>query len=74
MTLLACYLPYGSFTAFTVITGSDSKDLGLIGTVAGSLLSLNSLLNPFLYCWKIKEVRQAVKDTIRQFDCLSSSR
>ena len=27
---------------------------------------LNSSLNPLLYCWKIKEVRQAVKDTIKQ--------
>ena len=29
-------------------------------------LYLNSSLNPLLYCWKIKEVRQAVKDTIKQ--------
>ena len=26
---------------------------------------LNSSLNPFLYCWKIGEAKQAVKDTIR---------
>ena len=28
--------------------------------------------NPFLYCWKVREVRQAVKETIRQFCCFSS--
>ena len=28
--------------------------------------------NPFLYCWKMREVRQAVKETIRQFCCFSS--
>ena len=28
-----------------------------------------STLNPFLYCWKVKEVRQAVKQTIRQTLC-----
>ncbi|XP_078342962.1 melanocortin receptor 4-like [Oculina patagonica] len=33
------------------------------------LVYLNSSLNPILYCWKIKEVRQAVKDTIKQFCC-----
>ena len=27
---------------------------------------LNSSLKPFLYCWKIREAKQAVKDTIRQ--------
>ena len=72
MTLLACYLPYGSLTAFIVITGLDSTALGLVGNVTVSLLLLNSTLNPFLYCWKIREVRQAVKDTIKQFCCLSS--
>ena len=33
------------------------------------LLYLNSSLNPILYCWKIREVKQAVKDTIRQLNC-----
>ena len=33
------------------------------------LLFLNSSLNPILYCWKIREVKQAVKDTIRQLNC-----
>ncbi|RMX43769.1 hypothetical protein pdam_00019504 [Pocillopora damicornis] len=31
-----------------------------------SIVFLNSSLNPFLYCWKIAEVKQAVKDTIRK--------
>ena len=74
MTLLACYLPYGIATATLVITGLDSAALGLVWAVTVSLLLLNSLLNPFLYCWTIREVRQAVKDTIRQFGCLSSYR
>ena len=33
------------------------------------LLFLNSSLNPILYCWKIREVKQAVKDTVRQLNC-----
>ena len=33
------------------------------------LLFLNSSLNPILYCWKIREVKQVVKDTIRQLNC-----
>ena len=71
MTLLACYLPYGSLTAFIVISGIDKPVLNLLWSVTISLLLLNSTLNPFIYCWKIREVRQTVKDTIRQFCCLS---
>ena len=71
MTLLACYLPYGSLTAFIVISGIDKPALNLLWSVTISLLLLNSTLNPFIYCWKIREVRQAVKNTIRQFCCLS---
>ena len=70
MTLLACYLPYSTLTAFIVISGIDKPDLNLVWAVTMSLLLLNSSLNPFLYCWKMKEVGQAVKDTIRQFGCL----
>jgi len=70
MALLACYLPYGALTAFIVISRIDKPALNLVWAVTMSLLLLNSTLNPFLYCWKMKEVRQAVKDTIRQFGCL----
>ena len=72
MTLLACYLPYSTLTAFIVISGIDNPALNLVWAVTMSLLLLNSSLNPFLYCWKMKEVRQAVKDIIRQFGCLPS--
>ena len=70
ITLLACYLPYSTLTAILVISGIDKPALNLVWAVTMSLLLLNSSLNPFLYYWKIKEVRQAVKDTIRQFGCL----
>ena len=33
------------------------------------LIYFNWTLNLFLYCWKISEVRQAVKQTIRQALC-----
>ena len=33
------------------------------------LLFINSSLNPILYCWKIREVKEAVKDTVRQLNC-----
>ena len=72
MTLLACYLPYGIVVAIFSINGSVTPSLGIAWNVTLSLFFFNSTLNPFLYCWKIREVRQAVKNTIRKFNCFSS--
>ncbi|XP_022810098.1 melanocyte-stimulating hormone receptor-like, partial [Stylophora pistillata] len=33
------------------------------------IVFFNSTLNPFLYCWRISEVRKAVKQTIRHAIC-----
>ncbi|KAL9960231.1 hypothetical protein ACROYT_G033661 [Oculina patagonica] len=72
ITILVCYLPYGIVTALLAITGLHRPSLQLPLIVTLSFVLLNSSLNPFLYCWKMREVRQAVKDTIRQFWCFSN--
>ena len=41
----------------------------IIDGITSILMYFNSTLNPFLYCWKVREVRQAVKQTIRQALC-----
>ena len=70
-TLLACYIPYCVVTALATFTGlTPPVVLGWRFTT--SVIFLNSSLNPLLYCWKIVEVRQAVKDIIRQLFCCSS--
>ena len=73
MTLLACYLPFGIVVAIFTITGPNTPFIDLAWSVTLSLFLFNSTLNPFLYCWKMREVRQAVKDTIRQLSCCFSS-
>ena len=72
ITLVACYLPYGLLLSFgTHLTISEvSYILGLRYT--GTLVLLNSSLDPFLYCWKMREVRQAAKDTVKQYCCMTS--
>ena len=62
LTLVVCYLRYGVLAAFW----TTSSFIFLARQFALTLVLLNSSLNPILYCWKITEVRQAVKDTIRQ--------
>ena len=71
-TLVACYLPFPIVRALVVDNIGNSKlspSSLLSFDVATSLIYLNSSLNPILYCWKISEVKQAVKETIRQALC-----
>ena len=69
LTLLACYLPYSVVSGMKAITG-DTLNIS-VGFTA-TLIFFNSSLNPALYLWRIREVRQAVKETIRQYCSFSS--
>ena len=71
LALAICYVP--KFTMFVVRTYRKTYPLHVIviDAITNILTYFNSTLNPFLYCWKVKEVRQAVKQTIRQALCFS---
>ena len=71
IAFVACYLPFGIVAAILVVTGLPTPSLILVWDVTDTLLMFNSTLNPFLYCWKMREVKQAVKDTIKQMNCFS---
>ena len=69
VALVVCYLP---FFLTTVVLASQrgrrmSSSVFLAWQFTATLIYLNSSLNPLLYYWKIREVRQAVKETLRQF-------
>ena len=65
LTLVVCFLPYDIVIALLAKSGL-SASLYLAWSYTATLVYLNSSLNPILYCWKLDEVRQALKDTIRQ--------
>ena len=71
ITLLACYLPYYTTTALAAGLLRFDKELSVATNVAFKLtitpVFLNSSLNPILYYCKIREVRLAVKDTVKQW-------
>jgi len=71
VTLPACYLPYAISVGAFVNTGSQTLSLNFSWAVTVTLLLFNSTLNPLLYCWKMREVRKAVMDTIKQVCCSS---
>ena len=73
LALAVCYVP--KFIILVVINHSKtySSRLVVIDAIASILVYFNSTLNPFLYCWRIREVRQAVKQTIQQALCFPST-
>ena len=74
LMLVACFLPRGAALAVLVTkTAGLSPSLVLVNQYTIAIVYLNSSLNPILYCWKIEEVRQEVKATIRQVLCYSFS-
>ena len=71
LALVICYLPFNIFNTLIHLKGIH-PNIYFLYHFTTTLLFLNSSLNPFLYCWRIKEIRQAVKATIRRFcACLS---
>ena len=70
--LVICYIPFVILNAILLSNRvlANSEVFGLASNlVYSTLVYLNSSLNPFLYCWRIKEVREAVKATIKQLYC-----
>ena len=71
LALVVCYLPV-AIVEILRLQGAVSSSLLVARVYSRTLVCLNSSLNPILYCWKIREVRQAVKDTLRGLFCSSS--
>ena len=72
VTLAVCYLPFALVAALTPQRGMPLS-IYLARQYTGTVVYLNSTLNPLLYCWRIREVRRVVKDTIRRFCILKLS-
>ena len=70
LTLVVCYAPKLMILVVKIYRKKTySSHVLVINGITSILTYFNSTLNPFLYCWKIKEVRQAVKQTVRQALC-----
>lgn len=64
--LVVCYLPCSVVMALNHRERLSGKALpmSLAEEISLTFVYFNSSLNPILYCWKIKEVRRAVKVTL----------
>ena len=71
LALVLCYFPM--FIFFGLAMATNWYRIGSIFYVcAATVVYFNSTLNPILFCWKIREVRQTVKTTVKQIRCFSS--
>ena len=68
--MLACYGPR-IVMVFLLQFGNidDSIEIRIAGEFSLCLVFLNSSLNPVFYCWRIKDIRGKVQNTIRKCLC-----
>ena len=65
--LMICYLPFGLGLLVQTMLSEITQPILIISFFGLMLVYLNSSLNPLLYCWKIREVRHAVKEILGTF-------
>lgn len=63
----ACYAPHVSFMIVTFI--EDRWWLSIVVDFTSTVVFLNSSINPLLYCWRVREIRNAVKSVFTQLCC-----
>ena len=70
IALILCYFPIFVSLALTALS---IKDWETEWEFANTAVFLNSSINPFLYCWRLRELRKEVIKTARQMICKEST-
>lgn len=60
----ACYLPHFILSGHLIYAG-HSVNLTTLNEFLKTLVLLNSSLNPVIYCWRIRNIRHAIMETVR---------
>ncbi|XP_022809191.1 melanocyte-stimulating hormone receptor-like [Stylophora pistillata] len=69
---LVCYFPY--VCTLTILTTDNLKtSFTLANHVSFFLMLLNSSLNPFVYCWRYREIREHVTRMVRKVLCFAAT-
>jgi len=66
IVLTVCYFP---LYVLSIRYGTSDKDWQTEWTFVYSLVFSDSSINPFLYCWRLRELRAAVLKTAKQMLC-----
>ena len=67
LVLIICYLPL--LILLTLHGLANMNDWPTEWEFASTAVFMNSSINPFLYCWRLRELRTAVVKTARQMLC-----
>ena len=68
LVFLVCYLP--TFCAGVARIHGETPLLLLLSEFSYTFVYLNSSLNPLIYCWKMRNIRQTVKNILKSiFPC-----
>ena len=65
LALVFCYFPLFIYLILAMAT-NWYRTGSVFYVLASTVVYFNSTLNPVLFCWKIREVRQEVKNTVKQ--------
>ena len=63
LVFLVCYLP--RFCTGVARMHGETPLLSLLSEFSYTCVYLNSSLNPLIYCWKMRNIRQTVKNTLQ---------
>ena len=66
VVMILCYTPV--FISMSILAVSSNLWTNA-WTLAETAALMNSSINPFLYCWRLRELRKAVLSTVRQVLC-----
>ncbi|XP_078360799.1 histamine H2 receptor-like [Oculina patagonica] len=64
LVFFLCYFPQGCRLIVIIVTGLNNVTKGF-SLYSRTLLFLNSSLNPIVYCWKMRHIRHAIVDILR---------
>ena len=73
LVFLVCYLPYIFTIILLLVLDSEDTSLLLAERASLTLIFLNSSVNPLVYCWRYREIRDSVKSTLKKLFCMNEN-
>ena len=67
---ILCYLPF-ICTALILSIGDHYLSEQFALEVSLTFVFINSSINPVVYCWRVSEIREAMRETVRKLFCRS---
>ena len=64
--MILCYSPMFTYILIYAINPTLTSQMW---TLTNTLVFMNSCINPFLYCWRVRELRTAVFKTLQNISC-----